>query len=237
MCPRTSLGARIASRSTAGGSTSGGARAVAGSAAATTPRTGMRRLMRPTPGTLSSAHSSRTRTGSGATWTRSPSCFPSRAIPSGLTLKGAWLDRTDARRSLITWLSGPRNRVPSRATPHRAAVPFRVSTTSSSFGTGRSTLPTRSTFGGPYLSYTTARISLSGVPLNGDQEAEERKVSASAGSAPANSPCLDRKTLHSGFVLSPVSPVVDQLSKHLFVHRATPFMVRTTLPIFCPVST
>jgi hypothetical protein len=75
------------------------------------------------------------------------------------------------------------------------------------------------------------------VPLDGDQVAEERKVSASAGSVPASPPCLDGETLHSGFALPLASAVVDQLSKHLYVHRTTPFMVRTTLPVFCPVST
>jgi hypothetical protein len=48
---------------------------------------------------------------------------------------------------------------------------------------------------------------------------------------------LRRETLVPGLDHSLVETLVGQLSKRVVVHRATPFSVSTTFPVFCPVST
>ena len=60
--------------------------------------------------------------------------------------------------------------------------------------------------------------------------------------APAGTPAvavaeLRREPLVPGLDEALVETLVGQLSKGVVVHRATPFSVSTTFPVFCPVST
>ena len=73
------------------------------------------------------------------------------------------------------------------------------------------------------------------MATGGQEVSEQRRIGAHADtSTTARSrhqslvPCLDDAL---------VETLVGQMSKAVVVHRATPFSVSTTFPVFCPVST
>ncbi len=71
----------------------------------------------------------------------------------------------------------------------------------------------------------------------GQQEPEPGCRCPLTRAAVAPAPSLHRETFALRFALTRVPTVVGELSKCLVVHRTTPLRVRTTFPVFCPVST
>ena len=66
---------------------------------------------------------------------------------------------------------------------------------------------------------------------------ESRRIGAPADTSKAAVAELRRESLVPGLDHALVETLVGQLSKGVVVHRATPFSVSTTFPVFCPVST
>ncbi len=67
--------------------------------------------------------------------------------------------------------------------------------------------------------------------------AERRRSGAAADTSRAAVADLRRKSLVLGLDHAVMEALVSQLSNGVVVHRATPFSVSTTFPVFCPVST
>ena len=72
---------------------------------------------------------------------------------------------------------------------------------------------------------------------DGQEVAEGLRIGDPADTSYTTVAELRRESLVLGLDQALVETLVGQLSEGVAVHRATPFSVSTTFPVFCPVST
>lgn len=72
---------------------------------------------------------------------------------------------------------------------------------------------------------------------DGQEVTEHRCIGAPADTSRASVTELQSESLVLGLDHALMEPLVGQVSKGVVVHRATPFSVSTTFPVFWPVST
>ena len=72
---------------------------------------------------------------------------------------------------------------------------------------------------------------------DGQEVAKRLRIGDPANTSEASVAELRRESLVPGVDPALVGTLVGQLSEGVVVHRATPFSVSTTFPVFCPVST
>ena len=75
------------------------------------------------------------------------------------------------------------------------------------------------------------------MAAGGQEVAEQCRIESHADASVTAVGELRRESLVPGLDHALMETLVGQLSKGVLVHRATPFSVSTTFPVFCPVST